>query len=104
MSKKLFKLNPEKVRRLATPYKEVFDELPDEDKSQVKSEVEYLETLMGMRQIRKELGLTQAEIAKRSQIPRATITKIENGQRNATIKTMFALADAMGKKLQISWV
>lgn len=98
------KTNPIKIKKLAVSYKEVFEAFSPEEKRLVEQEVQYLKVLMNLKKTRKELGLTQAELAKRSQIPRATVTKIENGQRNATLRTMLSLADAMGKQLEISWV
>ncbi len=98
------RLDPAKIKRLAIPLEEAFKDFSAEEKAAVEQEVQYLEVLMGLRKNRKALGLTQAELAARSKVPRATVTKIENGQRNATLRTMLSLANAMGKKLQISWV
>ena len=76
----------------------------NDEKNQIAQEAEYLKVLIGLKNTRKLLGLTQQELAQKSHIPRATVAKIENGHRNTTIKTMLSLADAMGKKIQISWV
>jgi len=101
---KTLKLDPQKIKKLAIPLEEFDKRFTKQEKKAIQEEVQYLEVLMGLRKNRKALGLTQAELAARSKVPRATVTKIENGQRNATLRTMLALANAMGKKLQISWV
>ncbi len=101
---KAHKLNPQKIKKLSIPLEEFDKRFSEEEKRAIAEEVSYLEILMGLKQNRQELGLSQEELAKRSQVPRATITKIENGQRNVTLKTMLALANAMGKRLKISWI
>lgn len=101
---KTLKLDPQKIKKLAIPLEEFDKRFTEQEKKAIQEEVQYLEVLMGLRKSRKDSGLTQAELAARSKVPRATVTKIENGQRNATLRTMLALANAMGKKLQISWV
>ena len=73
------------------------------EKRKIEQETRYLELLVDFRKTRKKLGLTHQKLAERSNIPRATITKIENGQRNATLKTLLTLGDAMGMSLQIKW-
>ena len=43
---------------------------------------------------RKELGLTQAELAKRAKMPQSTISQIENG-RNKSSTDLLGLATAL---------
>lgn len=45
---------------------------------------------------REFLGLTRRELALKSSIEMPVITKIENGQRYGSVKTLQKLADAMG--------
>jgi transcriptional regulator with XRE-family HTH domain len=59
---------------------------------------------MELHRLRKRLRLTQKELAKRSSVPRTTISKIESGDRNVTIETLSKLAYGMGKSLKISFV
>ncbi|MBT1166841.1 helix-turn-helix domain-containing protein [Bifidobacterium simiarum] len=51
---------------------------------------------------RLDSGLTQRQLAERSGISRITITRIENGQFNPSIRTIAALAHAMGKKATVT--
>jgi DNA-binding XRE family transcriptional regulator len=55
--------------------------------------------MMELKSLRKKLGLTQAELAKRAALPRTTVTKIESGTYNPTVNTLMLLAAAMNKKL-----
>ena len=104
MKIKTVRLDPVKIKKLAIPLEEVMQSLSEKDRADIQQEVQYIEILMWLKKNRRRLGMTQAELASRSKVPRATVTKIENGQRNVTLKTMLALAGAMGKKLKISWV
>ena len=53
---------------------------------------------------RKEKGLTQKELAARTGITQADISRLENGESNPSLKTMKRLAASLGKKLQIAFV
>ena len=53
---------------------------------------------------RKESGLTQQQLAERTGISQADISKLENGNANPSLKTLQRLASAMDKKLNISFV
>lgn len=53
---------------------------------------------------RKENGLTQKELATRTGITQADISRLENGESNPSLKTMKRLAAALGKKLQIAFI
>lgn len=50
---------------------------------------------------RKELGMTQKELALRSGLTQANISKIEKGISNPTIETLLKLARGLGKRLTI---
>ena len=52
----------------------------------------------------KSKNYSQDDLAKQSGVPRATISKIENGKRNVTIATLSHLAEALGTKLEINFV
>ncbi|XVG96132.1 helix-turn-helix domain-containing protein [Eubacteriales bacterium KG127] len=52
---------------------------------------------------RSEKHLTQKELSKLTGITQGDISKIENGNANPSIKTLDRLANALGKKLKISF-
>ena len=47
---------------------------------------------------RQELGLTQKDLADKLGIAHQNIHLIEQGKRNMTVRTMVALADALGMR------
>jgi len=57
-----------------------------------------------IKKYRKELNLTQSEVAKKINTPYQTIQKLEKIGSNPTIKTLYKIARAMGKKLIIDMV
>lgn len=54
--------------------------------------------------IRAEQNLTQKELAKRTGIDQADISKLENGVRNPSLKLLQRLARGMGMQLKIEFV
>ena len=77
-------------------------DLTPKDRSIVDQEKKYYQIVVALRKKRQELGLTQDELAEKSNVPRTTITKIESGSRNTTLQTLMSLAEAMGSTLEIS--
>lgn len=66
--------------------------------------VKYYKIIQNLKSIRKELGLTQQQVADKAQINRSIVAKVESGQRNATLNTLMKLAEAMGKELKVDFV
>jgi transcriptional regulator with XRE-family HTH domain len=52
-----------------------------------------------LRILRQRQGLSVAQLAERSGVARATLTKLEAGQGNPTIDTLYAVADTLGAAL-----
>ena len=52
-------------------------------------------------QLRRENNLTQKELAERTGINQADISKLENGTRNPSLKLLKRLADGMGMDLKL---
>lgn len=73
-----------------------------------KKEYEALEPefsiIQAMLDARKSSGLTQKDLADRTGIAQADISKLENGNANPSLKTLQRLADGMGMKLKLEFV
>jgi len=54
-----------------------------------------------IRRLREERGLSQSELAKRSRLTQATISRIESGSRRGDIETLAVLAAGLGLALWI---
>lgn len=53
-------------------------------------------------QLRKEQGITQAELAERTGIQRAHITRIEAGRYSVGIDLLQKIAEALGKNVDLT--
>lgn len=75
---------------------------------EVKKEYDALEPeyqlILALIELRNEQNLSQQELAERSGINRADISRIENANANPSLKTLKRLAGAFGKKVHISFV
>ncbi len=60
--------------------------------------------IQAMLDARKASGLTQTDLAKRTGIAQADISKLENGNANPSLRTLQRLADGMGMKLKLEFV
>lgn len=86
-------------------YDDLFQEqLRDPD---VKAEYDALEPefsiIQAIIEARKESGLTQKELASRTDLAQADISKLEHGNANPSLRTLQRLANGMGQKLKISF-
>ncbi len=75
--------------------------LPEEEQRHIKERARQYELLFAFRRARKAKQISQAELAKKANINRTTLSQIETGQRNATLEVLMSLADALGMNLEI---
>ncbi|WP_404425133.1 helix-turn-helix domain-containing protein [Nibricoccus sp. IMCC34717] len=62
----------------------------------------FVETGLIIREARKALGLTQAELAKRLQMSRATLSQLENGViSDLGIRKLAAITDRLGLEVSV---
>lgn len=54
--------------------------------------------------VRAEEGLTQRELANKSDLNQEAVSRLENGRGNPTVKTLDMVARALGKRLRIEFV
>ena len=57
-----------------------------------------------LREIRKEKGLTQAELAQQSGLTQAAVSALEKGKIDPTLKTALTIAGVLGVALAAIWV
>lgn len=62
-----------------------------------------LDAAVSLMHAREQAGLSQAQLAEKSHISRSTINRIEQGRLNPSLRTLESLAQAMGKKLVVSF-
>ena len=77
------------------------ERIDDKTLSDYNIELEISELLLATRT---ENGITQKELADKSGISQANISKFERGNYCPNINTLKKLADAMGKRLKIEFI
>lgn len=55
--------------------------------------------LKRIKELREAAGLSQEKLAAKAGLTHATVSDVENGKRNATLKTATKLAEALGVPL-----
>ncbi len=75
--------------------------LTKEQKQVVEAEKKYYKMVISLKKARQSKGLTQQQLAKKANMSRTMITKVESGERNATLSTLMDIASAMGRQLEI---
>ncbi|MGN1180427.1 MAG: helix-turn-helix domain-containing protein [Suilimivivens sp.] len=53
---------------------------------------------------RQEKNLTQKQLAEKTGITQADISRLENGESNPSLSTLKRLAEGLGKKLRVEFV
>ncbi|MDC0980282.1 helix-turn-helix transcriptional regulator [Bdellovibrionales bacterium] len=56
---------------------------------------------VALKRLRKMSGMTQSELANKAGVQQRTISKIENGQQNTEVSTLFNLCAVLGLELVI---
>jgi transcriptional regulator with XRE-family HTH domain len=60
---------------------------------------QYQELCTLLRQLRREAGLTQADVAKRLDVPQSFVSKYESGERRLDVIELRHVAEAIGTTL-----
>jgi predicted transcriptional regulator len=83
-----------------TDAKNIINSNPEVVKELEKNAVEY-QVVREIVNARKELNLTQAQLAKLVGTKQSNISRLESGEYNPTIEFLSKIAQAMGKNLDI---
>jgi|SRR3972149_8982398 len=82
---------------------ELFASYPKERQEAIKRKARYLRSAIELRRLRRKLKLSQTELAKKMDVKREFISRIESGQQNITLETLYRIAEATGKKFEIQF-
>jgi DNA-binding XRE family transcriptional regulator len=94
----------DKFKRIKT--KDLINELSknEEFKKEYEEQKPFYEVQRAIIAARTKAGITQKELAKKIGISAGDLSKIERGKENTTIKTLYKVANALDKNLEISFV
>ena len=67
-------------------------------------EILHIRAGVNLAMARDRVGITQKELAERTNVYQGDISKIERGLSNPSVKTLQRLAEGMGMKIKIDFV
>jgi len=81
-------------------YDNLFASYSQKRQQEILKRARYLKTAMELKKMRKQLKISQQELARKMKVKREFITRIESGEQNITIETLNRIAKATGKELE----
>ncbi|MDO8658732.1 MAG: helix-turn-helix transcriptional regulator [Candidatus Levybacteria bacterium] len=81
-------------------YGDLFDGYSKKRQQEILKRARYLKAAMELKKLRKELKISQGELARKMKVKREFITRIESGEQNVTIETLNRVAEATGKEFE----
>ena len=81
-------------------YGDLFASYSNKRQQEILKRARYLKAAMELKKLRKELNISQEELARKMKVKREFITRIESGERNITIETLNRVAEATGKEFE----
>ena len=84
-------------------YDDLFASYPNERQKRIKERARYLMAAWELRKLRQKARLSQQALAKKMDVKREFISRIESGEQNITIETLYRIAEATGKKFELKF-
>ena len=81
-------------------YNDLFAGYSQKRQQEILKRARYLKTAMALKNLRKQLKISQQELASKMKVKREFITRIESGEQNITIGTLNRIAEATGKEFE----
>jgi len=78
-------------------FDELFKSYSKKHQAEINKQFRYLKMAMELRKLRRNLKISQANLAKKMQVKREYIVRAESGQQNVTLETLYRIAEATGK-------
>ena len=81
-------------------YTDLFASYSKKRQQEILKRTRYLKAAMELKKLRKQLRISQNELARKMKVKREYITRIESGEQNITIETLNRIAEATGKEFE----
>lgn len=81
-------------------YGDLFAGYSKKRQQEILKRARYLKAAMELKKLRKELKISQGELAHKMNVKREFVTRIESGEQNVTIETLNRVAEATGKEFE----
>lgn len=85
------------------PFSQIMASYSPEMRQQIYDRARYLRMAMAVRRLRKQLKLTQKELAAKMKVNREVIARAESGQHNVTLETLYRIAEATNRNISIDF-
>ena len=94
------KINQAVKRGDLVAYNDLFSSYPQKRQQEILKRARYIKAAMELKKLRKDLKISQNELARKMKVKREFITRIESGEQNITIETLNRIAKATGKEFE----
>ena len=81
-------------------YADLFANYPKGRQQEILKRARYLKAATELRKLRKQLKISQNELARKMKDKREFITRIESGEQTITLETLNRIAEATGKEFE----
>lgn len=104
MNKKI----PQNIQRAITEkdlvlHQDVLSMYSAKEQKEIMKRVRYLKAAIELRKLRAKLNLSQLDLARKMDVKREFISRIESGKQNITLETLYRVAEVSGKKLHLAF-
>lgn len=98
-----YKIEQAIKKGLLISHEEIMKSFSKKDRLEIKLRSKYISAQMEIRRLRITTGLTQSALAKKMNVKREFISRIESGNQNITLATLFKIGTATGKEFKFSF-
>lgn len=84
-------------------YDKLFASYSKEKQQRIKEEAKFIMARMEIRKVRMSKKMTQTQLAKKMNVKREFISRIESGNQNITLVTLLRIATATDKEFKFSF-
>ncbi len=81
----------------------IFASYPKSRQKRIREGARHIMAAMEVRRLRKSLKLSQAELAHKMDVKREFVSRIEGGEQNITLDTLYKIAEATGRQVHLSF-
>ena len=85
------------------PYEEIWNSYSQKKREAIEERARYLKAAMELRKVRRQLRLSQEQLAQKMSVKREFISRVESGRQNVTLETLYRIAEVTGKNLKLSF-
>lgn len=81
-------------------FDEIYNSHSKSEREEIDRRAKFIMARMELRRLRKENNLSQEKLAQKMKVKREFISRIESGNQNITLETLFRIAQATGKEFK----